>query len=133
MTNIRDISDVIKLHDSIVENFGGLPGVRDEHLLASALERAFIGMADGTEFFPTIEAKAGVLIQSLIKFHPFVDGNKRTGTAITQIYLLESGYQWNFTQTEIVDFAIGVAGNKFTLEEITDWIKQRIKSIGRRD
>ncbi|SRR5260221_4287123 len=130
MRNIRDISDVIKLHDSIVETFGGLPGIRDQELLAAALERAFMGMADGTEFFPTIETKAGVLLQSIIQFHPFVDGNKRTGVAITYIYLWESGYNWIFTQTQIVEFAIAIAATKLTLEEIASWIKQRIWLLG---
>ena len=130
MTNIRDINDVIELHDSIlVGDFGGLPGVRDEKLLASALERAFTGLSDGTEFFPTIEKKAGVILHSLIQFHPFIDGNKRTGVTITQIYLLENGYSWSFTQKEIVGFAEAVADNRYTLDEITNWIRTRIRSI----
>jgi prophage maintenance system killer protein len=66
MTDIRDIADVVKLHDSIIEEFGGLHGVGDEKLLASALRRPFTGLADGTEFFKSIEQKAGVLLQSLI-------------------------------------------------------------------
>ena len=130
MIDIHDIVDVVTLHDIIVKQFGGLPGVRDKKLLASALERPFTGLSDGTEFFPTVEKKAGVLLQSIIQFHPFIDGNKRTGVAITQIYLLESGYHWNFTQLEIVDFAVGVAANKFALDEITSWIQNRLKAIG---
>ncbi|MBI3189611.1 MAG: Fic family protein, partial [Ignavibacteriales bacterium] len=85
MINIHDIEDVINLHDSIVEEFGGLSGVRDEGLLSASLKRPFTGLSDGTEFFPTIESKAAVLLQSLIQFHGFIDGNKRTGVAITQI------------------------------------------------
>lgn len=130
MTNIHDISDVIRLHDSIVGQFGGMGGIQDAKLLSSALEQPFTGLSDGTEFFETIEKKAGVLLQSLIKFHPFIDGNKRTGVAITQIYLLESGYHCDFTQTEIVDFAVAVADNRYTLDEIIEWIKTRMKSIG---
>ena len=126
MINIRDISDVIRLHDSIVEQFGGLPGVRDEKLLGAALERPFHGMADGTEFFPTIDKKAGVLMHALIQFHPFIDGNKRTGVAITKIYLLENGYRWEYTQDEIVDFAVNIAAGRLTLDNITEWIKVRI-------
>ena len=130
MTDIRDIAEVIKLHDSIIGDFGGLPGVRDEKLLSASLERPFMGLANGTEFFSSIEKKAGVLLQSLIQFHPFVDGNKRTGVAITQIYLLENGYHWEFTQTEIVEFAIQTAASKLNLDEITAWIKGRIKTSG---
>jgi death on curing protein len=130
MTNIHDISDVIKLHDSIVEQFGGMGGIQDINLLSSALERPFTGLSNGTEFFDSIEKKAGVLLQSMIQFHSFIDGNKRTGVAITQIYLLENGYHWDFTQDEIVDFAVGVAATRFTLDEITDWIGKRLRPIG---
>jgi death-on-curing protein len=85
MINIHDIADVIKPHDSIIEQFGGFPRVQDQRLLAAALARPFTGLSDGTEFFTSTEGKAAVLLQSLIKFHPFIDGNKRTGVAITQI------------------------------------------------
>jgi death-on-curing protein len=127
MINIHDIADVIRLHDSIIEQFGGLPGVQDEKLLAASLSRPFTGLSNGTEFFKSIEAKAAVLLQSLIKFHPFIDGNKRTGAAITQIYLLENGYRWQFSQTEIVDFCVSVAASELNLDEITDWIKLRVR------
>ena len=130
MTDIHDISDVIRLHDSIVDQFGGLPGVQDEKLLSAALERPFTGLADGTEFFRSVENKAAVLLHSLIQFHPFVDGNKRTGVAITQIYLLENGHEWNFNQAEIVEFAVHIAAGKLGLEEIVVWIKERMRTVG---
>src|ERR1041385_454778 len=126
MTDVRDVSDVLKLHDSIVEQFGGLPGTRDETLLSAALERPFMGLSDGTEFFPTIESKAAVLIQSLIQFHPFVDGNKRTGVAITLIFLLENGYSWEFTQEDIVRFGVDIAAKQLDLEEITLYIQTQL-------
>ncbi|HEY4612302.1 MAG TPA: type II toxin-antitoxin system death-on-curing family toxin [Bacteroidota bacterium] len=128
MTNTRDVADVIKLHDSIVEQFGGLPGIRDEKLLSSALERPFTGLSDGTEFFPAIERKAAVLLHSLIQFHPFIDGNKRTAVAITQIYLRVSGFSWNYTQTEIVDFALDIANSVLNLDSISDWISKRVSN-----
>jgi death-on-curing protein len=128
--NIHDIADVVKLHDSIIEQFGGLPGVQDEKLLVASLSRPFTGLSNGTEFFKSIEAKAAVLLQSLIKFHAFIDGNKRTGAAITQIYLLENGYDWQFNQTEIVDFCVSVAASELNLDQITEWIKMRMKESG---
>jgi len=127
MTDIRNIADVIRLHDSIVAEHGGLSGTRDEKLLAAALTRPFTGLADGTEYFPSLEAKASALLQSIIQYHPFVDGNKRTGAAITQIYLLENGYHWDFEQQEIVDFVIRVASSKIKREEIEQWIKVRMR------
>lgn len=128
MTDIRNIADVISLHDTIVAKHGGLSGTRDEKLLASALTRPFTGLSDGTEYFPSMEAKASVLLHSLIQYHPFVDGNKRTGVAITQIFLLESGFHWDFGQQEIVDFVISIADSKTTREEIEQWIGTRMRA-----
>lgn len=127
MTDIRNIADVIRLHDAIVAEHGGLSGTRDEKLLASALTRPFTGLSDGTEFFTSIHAKASVLLHSIIQYHPFVDGNKRTATAITQIFLLENGFHWDFGQQEIVDFVIGIAASKTPREEIEQWIKVRLR------
>ncbi len=133
MINIRDITDVIKLHDSIIEQFGGLPGVQDEKLLASALSRPFTGLSNGTEFFPAVETKAAVLLQSLIQFHPFIDGNKRTGVAVTQIYLYENEHGWDFDQSEIVEFSVQIASSKVQLDTITEWIKARLSKRDRHD
>lgn len=127
MIDIHDISDVIRLHDSIVKEYGGLPGTQDERLLAAALARPFTGLADGKEFFPSVDSKGAVLLQSITQFHPFVDGNKRTAVAVTQIFFLQHDYRWQFTQEEIVEFALQIAAGKITLDGITDWITQRLR------
>ena len=74
-----------------------------------------------------VSKKASVLLQSLIQYHPFIDGNKRTGVALTQIYLFESGFHWRFTQQEIVDFAIDIAASRMALDQIESWIGGRLQ------
>jgi len=130
MIDIHDVEDIIRLHDSIVKEYGGLPGIHDERLLASAITRPFTGLTDGTEFFGDIENKAAALLHSLIQYHPFVDGNKRTGVAVTQIYLLEAGFHWKFDQNEIVDFAIDIAASRISLNQIALWIRDRLQKRG---
>jgi len=129
MIDIRNISDVIKLHDSIVAEYGGLPGTRDQKLLAAALSRPFTGLSDGTEFYPSIASKAAVMLQALIQYHPFVDGNKRTGVAITQLFLFEQGYYWDYDQQEIVDLALDIASSRTTHEAIEAWIDSRLRKM----
>lgn len=73
-----DYQEVLEIHQVLIREFGGLQGVRDENGLKSALERPFSGFGE-TEFYPNPEEKAGAILESIVKKHPFIDGNKRTG------------------------------------------------------
>jgi death-on-curing protein len=110
--DIRDPDAIIKLHDSLIEDLGGEPGLLSKNLLLSALYRPFYGLADGTELYPDLIDKAAVLLHSMIKNHPFLDGNKRTASLVTKIFLRENNYAWNFTDDEIVEFVLDIAKSK---------------------
>ena len=64
------------MHAASIQRFGGLPGVRDEGLLESALAQPSQSFG-GTELYPTLEEKAARLAFGLAKNHAFLDGNKR--------------------------------------------------------
>ena len=66
---------VLLLHQLLAEATGGSVGVRDESLLDSALETAFVGFGD-REFYPSKEEKGARLGYSLISDHAFVDRRK---------------------------------------------------------
>ena len=80
------ITQVIHIHDELVREFGGAFGVRDEGALESAVARPATG------YYDSLAAEAAALMESLFNNHPFVDGNKRTATAIGEIFLQENGY-----------------------------------------
>lgn len=69
---------VLLLHEQLVRETGGSPGLRDEGLLESALA-APMQSFDGVDIYPTLWQKAARLAFGLVKNHPFVDGNKRIG------------------------------------------------------
>lgn len=69
---------VIGIHAVLIKRYGGSPGIRDEGALQSAVSRTFQTF-DGEELYNTTVEKAAALIESLVKNHPFIDGNKRTG------------------------------------------------------
>ena len=76
---IRFSDDKVKLlYKLMVEETGGSSGIRDEHLLDSALNGIFQTF-DGKELYPTKEEKGAMLGCSLISKHAFIDGNKRIG------------------------------------------------------
>ena len=85
--------EVIAVHSAAIARFGGVGGIRDEGLLASALAQPFQSF-DGIELYPTDEAKACRYAYGIIKDHPFVDGNKRTATALMGAYLRMSGFEF---------------------------------------
>ena len=79
-------SQVQLLHTQLIEQTGGIDGIRDDGLLDSALCAPFQSF-DGIDAFPSIQQKAARLGFGLVKNHPFVDGNKRIGAHVMLIFL----------------------------------------------
>ena len=117
-----DIEEVLQIHQVLIQEFGGLSGVRDKGMLQSAIERPFSGFGK-TEFYPTPERKAAAILESIVKNHPFVDGNKRTGYVLMRLILMQFGTDIIATQDEKYDFVINVASGNLHFESIVHWIK----------
>ncbi|CAN5211582.1 hypothetical protein BH23BAC1_BH23BAC1_47700 [soil metagenome] len=81
------LDDVIGIHSILIENFGGHSGVRDRELLKSSIFRPYVTF-DSVDLYPTTVDKAAAVIESIVKNHPFFDGNKRTGYTIMRLLLL---------------------------------------------
>lgn len=79
------------------------------------------------EFYPSLFEKAAVLMRSIVQNHPFVDGNKRTGISAAAMTLQINGFSLNATQQEFEDFAVMVATDHPSVEEIAIWL--RTKSV----
>ncbi|MBU1877829.1 MAG: type II toxin-antitoxin system death-on-curing family toxin, partial [Chloroflexi bacterium] len=80
---------------------GGLVGVLNMGALESALAQPRLTFS-GQDLYPTLIEKAAALGFSLIQNHPFVDGNKRTGHAMMETFLVLNGYKVNATLDEQV-------------------------------
>lgn len=122
-----NIEEVLKIHSILIAEFGGINGVRDIHLLEAAIHRPFTGIAN-TEFYPNAYEKAAALIESIVKNHPFVDGNKRTGYVLMRLFLLSNGVDINANQDEKYEFVINIASGISTLHDITLWIQNHLKN-----
>lgn len=119
-----DYQEVLEIHQVLIREFGGSQGVRDENGLKSAIERPFSGFGE-TEFYPSPEEKAGAILESIVKNHPFIDGNKRTGYVLMRLILMNFGKNIQATQDEKYNFVIAVASGQLEFEQIVTWIKQR--------
>ena len=80
---------VLFIHYRIIEETGGSHGIRDLALLQSALARP-MATFDENDLYPDIFSKAAALMHSIIKSHPFMDGNKRTAYSSCGVFLASS-------------------------------------------
>jgi len=119
-------SQVLAIHYKMVKLFGGSHGLRDVGLLESAVFRPQASF-DGKDLYLTIFDKAAALLQSLLKNHPFVDGNKRTALTSAGIFLKINGYNLINAHKEEVEFAVKVDNQNLTLKEISAWLEKHSK------
>jgi death-on-curing protein len=122
-----DYQEVLEIHQVLIQAYGGTQGVRDENGLKSALERPFSGFGE-TIFYPKPEEKAGAILESIVKNHPFIDGNKRTGYVLMRLVLMNFGKDIQATQDEKYDFVISVASGQLEFQQIVTWIMQHTKA-----
>ena len=118
---------VLLLHKTIFDRYGGSYGVRDENLLDSALEAPFQTYA-GQDLFQTDLDKIVRYGFGLIINHPFHDGNKRIGTLVLLTLLDLNGYDFNASNKELADIIYDVAsGSKGKdYDALLDWMKTHI-------
>jgi death-on-curing protein len=118
------LGKIVALHDDLIFRLGGLPGILDISLLEAALHRPFTGLADGTEHFPGELDKAAALLEGLIQFHPFADGNKRTASVFVFEFVRECGYELQVMEEDVVDVVVKIAIHEMTLPAIRHWLDQ---------
>lgn len=115
--------EVLEIHSILIEQFGGSNGVRDQSLLESAINRPYQTFS-GQELYPSVIDKAAAILESIVKNHPFVDGNKRTGYVLARLILMSDGMDFKASQEEKYKFVIDVSTSKLDFEEINFWILQ---------
>ncbi|OGY11507.1 MAG: hypothetical protein A3H88_01810 [Candidatus Blackburnbacteria bacterium RIFCSPLOWO2_02_FULL_44_9] len=114
----------------MIKRYGGAHGLRDVGLLESAVARPQASFA-GEDFYPTVFEKAAALMHSLLKNHPFVDGNKRTAYASAGIFLELNGFELANLHRASFLFTKKVENTKLTIEQIAAWLKKNSKELGR--
>jgi len=121
-------STVLLLHQFYIDELGGLHGIRDEGLLESALAMPFMTF-DEIELYPTLEEKAARLCYGLVKNHPFIDGNKRTGAACMESLLELNGINLFYNdEDELADCILAVAEGKMNDDDLVSWIQSHTKA-----
>jgi len=123
MTQYLTPEQVLFIHSRLIAETGGSHRVRDVGMLQSALGRPQATYA-GKELYPNIFTKAAALLDSLVRNHPFVDGNKRTAIASASLYLRMNGYHLRVGNDEMARFTLACAQSQHSLNGIADWFKK---------
>lgn len=120
------LHETLKIHNLLIDKFGGRHGLRDESLLHSAINRPFATF-DHQDLYPEPIDKAAAILESIVQNHPFVDGNKRTGYVLARLVLLKFGLDIEASQQDKYDMVIAVSKGEWKFEQIRQWLMQRCK------
>ena len=112
---------IVALHSDLIAESGGIDGIRDTHLLDQSINSPFHTFG-GQYLYPTIQAMAAHLAFSLVKNHPFLDGNKRIGTLAMMTFLERNGHPVTCTDDELEWLGWGLADGSISEPELLDWI-----------
>jgi death-on-curing protein len=103
-----DEHDALALHDRMLALHGGAPGLRDDALLKSALARQQQHLAYPES--PDMVDLAAVYTAGIVRNHPFVDGNKRTGFVVGILFLELNGYRFTASEEDAAQAVLELAG-----------------------
>lgn len=117
--------DVIRLHAQLIQETGGLDGIRDMGILESALS-APLQTFGGQELFPGTLEKIARLGYGLAKNHAFADGNKRIGALMVQLLLKWNSFNLMLEPGELSEMFISIADGTSSEGDLLQWIKQHL-------
>ena len=115
------LHEVLAIYRRIMQTSGGAAGISNLHGLEAALAQPCMTF-DGIDLYPTIE-KAAALGFSLIANHPFLDGNKRIGHAVMEVFLVLNGFEIDASVDEQEGIILQVASGKSDREVFTEWLR----------
>lgn len=122
------LDEVLIIHDRMLEVGGGRNGIHDFTLLHSAIERPKAQFG-GKYLYSSVWSMVAAMLQSLVKNHPFEDGNKRTAFFSTMRFLRKNGYSLEAKTKDVIQFMLLVDVGNLGLEQISSWLKKNSKKI----
>lgn len=114
-----DKAECFAFHDALLARFGGLGGIRDEGLLDSALNRPLHLFHYGE---PSLFDLAAAYAGGIVKNHPFLDGNKRSGLMAAALFLESNGYIFQAPEEEAVLQTLALAADAIGAAEFSAWL-----------
>ena len=116
-----DRDDALGIHDLMLAQFGGATGLRDSGLLDSSLDRPLNHIAYGEKSLHTL---AALYAAGVVRNHPFVDGNKRTGFMLAATFLEVNGWELTASEESVVEMTRGLAAGSVSEEDYRIWLEE---------
>ncbi len=120
-----DERDALAIHDRLLALHGGAPGVRDVGLLKSALARPQQLLAYGKN--PGIVELAAAYTSGIVRNHPFIDGNKRTGFVVGVLFLELNRYRLTASEEDATQAVLGLAAGSLDETACAAWLRANAK------
>jgi death-on-curing protein len=119
---------VRSMHTKLLRRYGGADGLRDESLLASAMARPqqLLNYGDPP---PNIFELAASYSYGIVKNHPFIDGNKRTGFMIGYAFLFANGYHLQAPEIEAYKMTVDLASSNITEADYANWLSNSCEEV----
>ena len=120
--------DALALHDRLLALHGGAAGVRDSALLQSALTRPqqIHAYADAPDRFDL----AAAYTAGIVRNHPFIDGNKRTGFVIGILFLELNGYRFTASEADAAQAVLELAAGTLDEAGYTNFLRANSQRAG---
>ena len=118
MTEYVTLIEALTFHADQMQRYGGDEGIRDPGALESALFRPQTG------YYDDLISEAAALWESMAQNHPFIDGNKRTAFAVTDVFLKMNGILITASPEDTVNFIYSLYDTQtFNFEELATWLR----------
>lgn len=128
MIRYLTLIEVLELHRKILEqSYGGL-GIRELGLLESAIAQPRMTFG-GKDLYPSLIEKAAALGVAIIMNHPFIDGNKRTGHAASEVFLFLNGQAIRASVEDQERIVLALAAGELGREAFVEWLQQHTVPI----
>lgn len=115
------------VHDRQLAEHGGGTGVRDPGGLDSALTRPRNRWEYGEDDFAVLAAAYGF---GIVRNHPFVDGNKRSGWVVANLFLDLNGFEIAYDERNAFETFERLAAGELSEDELADWFRTRVVATG---
>jgi death on curing protein len=124
------LSEVLEIHRRVMAESGSILGLREIGAFESALAQPRMTFADH-DLYPTLIEKASALAFSLIKNHPFLDGNKRVGHAAMETFLFLNGYEIKASVDEQERIILHLTAGELGRDEFSAWLREHVVETNR--
>lgn len=115
---------VFAAHEQSLARFGGVTGLRDQGMLDSALGKPLNRFAYGR---PSLFDLAASYAFGIVKSHPFIDGNKRTGFIVAVVFLQINGYKFRASEVNATLQTLALAAGDMSEAAFSGWLKANSK------